>query len=85
MKKLIILPAIVLSTLVYNAANAQERAQFVNHDRGFKDHQIENRMRHDYMQPRFENNAREDRGRRDEHVYQAPRREDFDRDHGRRY
>jgi hypothetical protein len=84
MKKLIILPAIVLSTLVYNAANAQERVQFMNHDRGFKNHQIENRMRHDYMQPRFENNFREDRGRRDEHFNQARRQDDMHNYRGRR-
>jgi hypothetical protein len=84
MKKLIILPAIVLSTLVYNAANAQERVQFQNRDRGFKDHQIENRMHHDYMQPRFENNFHEDRGRRDEHFNQARRQDDMRNYRGRR-
>jgi hypothetical protein len=85
MKKLIILPAIALSTLVFNAANAQEHVQFRNQGHiGFRDHQIDNRMHHDYVQPRFENNFHEDRARRDEHFYQERRHDDFHNYRGRR-
>jgi Ni/Co efflux regulator RcnB len=74
MKKLIILSAIAISSLIYSSANAQERTQNDNrfrHER-YDDQHFENRGHQNYVQPRFQNDHHENWNRGDEH---------FSRDH----